>query len=259
MGKVGSSTVVNTLQSSSMVTPVLNIHTLEKFFLDRTERIYKSLHSSNKQVPQTLWNQQYIRKNLKRYIKRKRITIITLVRDPIARNVSHFFQYPNMIINRVDNGYRVKSPRYKYDQFITENNVQTLSKFFLEKIDNHERPLVWIDMELKRFFNIDVYASDFPKSKGFKIYRNGSVSALVLKLEKLNETFRDAFYQFLDIEVKQLHKANIGTDKESADLYKQFKRSIKLPETYVHRFYNSKFVNQFYTDAEIREFKARWL
>jgi hypothetical protein len=122
----------------------------------------------------------------------------------------------------------------------------------------HEHPLTWFDEEMKSVFDIDVYSSDFPKNKGYKIYKNRQVSLLVLKLEKMSECSARAFEEFLNIKNFKLVNANIAKTKRYAGIYKQFKESIEFPLSYIDKMYNSKFAQHFYTKEELDMFKKKW-
>ncbi len=256
MGKVGSSSVVKSIESKKI--PVYNVHTFNPFFLDRTEDQFKKLWEPNGPLPRTLWDQQYF----SGYVKKKKnspFKIVTLVRDPVARNISHFFQYPNIILEKIDSGYHIRSLRYNYDKILISESIdKELSELFLKNMDNHFRPLVWFDEELKINFGIDVYSKEFPKERGYAIYRKSNAEVLLIKLEMLNEVFRPAMKEFLDIDDIELINENIGEKKESADMYKQFLSSFHLSEKYLGDLYNSKFSNHFYTKEELNRFEMRW-
>ena len=53
-------------------------------------------------------------------------------------------------------------------------------------------------------------------------------------------------------------KTNVGSAKVYAPLYKEFKNSIVLPESYVDRMYTSKYMRHFYSEEEIARFREKW-
>jgi hypothetical protein len=257
MGKVGSSTVVRSLSAHNF--PSFNVHTFDPFFLKRGQKIFRSEFNATGMVPKTLWDQQLIRRLLKLPSSGKPLKIITLVRDPVARNVSHFFQWPNMIMEQSNSGYHLRSPVFNYDRkFKAEAIADELAELFMTQFKLHERPLIWFDKELKHNFGIDVYSCDFPKKKGYCIYSNGKTDALVIKLEQLGSIAQAAFKEFLGIDSFVLVDANIGREKETSDLYSRFLDSIKLPPDYLDTMYTSRFVEHFYGRKEIDGFRARW-
>jgi hypothetical protein len=103
-----------------------------------------------------------------------------------------------------------------------------------------------------------VFSSDFPKSKGYKIYEGDKVDILLIRLENLNQCAREAFKDFLNIDNFTLINTNIGSEKDYAPIYKKFRDAIALPDSYIDEMYNSKYARHFYTEAEINKFRARW-
>ena len=135
--------------------------------------------------------------------------------------------------------------------------MRKLSDLFFERL-NHDTPLVFFDRELKSVFGVDVFASEFPKSEGFKIYKSEKADALVIRLENLNHCFKEAFKKFLNINNFTLENTNIGKAKVYASIYKKFKETIHLPDNYLDKFYNSKYMRHFYTEMEIEGFREKW-
>jgi hypothetical protein len=132
-----------------------------------------------------------------------------------------------------------------------------LTNLFFEKV-NHDSPNQFFDLEIKRILGIDVFASEFPKSKGYQIYRGDLADVLLIRLEDLNSTARDAFSEFLDIQDFHLVNSNVGMKKNYASVYKKFKDFINLPDEYLTSIYGSRYMRHFYTADEIEKFKGRW-
>ena len=131
------------------------------------------------------------------------------------------------------------------------------NKISLAKV-NHDSPLTFFDRELKIVFDIDVFASNFPKSKGYKIYEGEKADLLLIRLEDLNRCARDAFEDFLNIDKFTLESVNIGSQKKYALIYQKLKESIRLPDAYIDRMYQSKYMHHFYTTQEIQKFETKW-
>ncbi len=254
MGKVGSTTILKTLKASELDNPIYHIHDLKQETLKKDEKHYKNLfrgHYRHRIRPFHLWESQYLRSRLEKG-NTKKWKIITVVRDPVARNISAFFQ---TLQSEVD---------LDYHQFLSMNNSQTqkvieeLIDIFLNRIRWHDYPLKWLDAELQDVLGIDVFASAFPTAKGYKIYRTKHINLLLLRLESLRDSARDAFKEFLDIDQFSLIKANIGSEKPYSDIYKKFKDRFFLPDIYIEKMYTSKYMKHFYTEEEISQFKEIW-
>jgi hypothetical protein len=182
---------------------------------------------------------------------------VSLVRDPVARNISAFFQEPNMIISESDNDFFVSSTIYDYRVNLKKQGMARLIEEFFDKFD-HEAPLVFYDREIRDVFGIDIYSYEFPKAKGYKIYEGDEVDMLVIRLEDLDLVDHDAFKNFLDIEEFRPIRRNVGNEKKYARIYREMLESIIIPEWYCDWMYNSKFAKYFYSKEEIEVFKKKW-
>ena len=49
------------------------------------------------------------------------------------------------------------------------NLISDMNHYFISKFD-HNRPFKWFDVELKKYFGIDVLDAGFPKEKGYGIF-----------------------------------------------------------------------------------------
>ena len=249
MGKVGSSTIASSLNSLQLPNPIYHIHTLTKAGIESSENIYREMYG-NASVPfnrsKHLTLSKCLRRQLDRGLRGKILKLVTLVREPIARNISGFFQlrdrwFPNFI------------NQYNQEAISTAD----IKERFLAEYE-HQEPLDWFDNEIKHVFGIDVFATEFPKSKGYAIYSGDNVEILLIKLEKLAVCAKDAFRDFLDIDQFVLVKANISSEKEYAEAYKKLIDTVVLPKSYLYMMYSSKYVQHFYDEQEINRFKAKW-
>ena len=239
MGKVGSSTIKRSLNAISHHYATFFVHDLTQAVIDDMEQAYQKSWSASYN-PQHLWQSQYIRKQIDQQKWVGRCKVISLVRDPVARNISSFFN--NIYLH------------YNLDTL----NVDEALKRFLDDFD-HDTPLVWFDRELKTVCGLDVFESAFPKEQGYQIYHEEKVDVLVLRLESLSMCVKEAFKDFLGIDGIQLENANIGKNKNYSSLYRKFLDSVSLPSSYLDVMYNSDFSRHFYTEKEIETFRLKWI
>jgi hypothetical protein len=207
MGKVGATTVMEAIRSIGWEADrsgSWNIHTIDKSRYDR---------------------------------------IISMVRDPIGRNISQLFSEWEEHL-----GYFPE----KYDP----------SQFEIFKTQfPHEWPLEWFDKWMWTEFNIDVFREPFNKKRHWQIYDD---KLLIIRTENLSQVIRDALTEFLglpwDIVMDTRHR-NLGeTSRGEAhgEAYAEFKRNAKFDAAFLDKMYNSKYARHFYTDNEIQSFKERW-
>ena len=80
----------------------------------------------------------------------------------------------------------------------------------------------------------------------------------MLRLEDLNESIETALQSFLGIKSFKLENANVSSGKIYSDDYSLFKDQLKLPQSYIAKMYDSKYMRYFYTDSEINTFISKW-
>jgi hypothetical protein len=243
MGKVGSSTVYRSLRSLGLPRPVHHVHLLND--LDTLEERARELYPD----PVETLAQIEKGRRLRRRILRSRGTtwhVISLVRDPVQRNVSAFFENLTELIPDV---YERRAHN--------DIALADIKAAFLDQYD-HNAPLTWFQSQLEPVFGIDVFAVPFDIEKGYATYETPTVKLLVIRLENLMTCGETAISEFLGLDEFELVAANIGRDKRYRDLYAEFERSAALPVSYFARMYASRFARHFYTDEEIDGFKRRW-
>jgi len=243
MGKVGSSTIKTSLVNLRLGMPVYQVHWLAQESIDQV----LANHADAKKVPAShIWESQFLCRKIVRGIEGKNWKIVTLVREPIARNLSAFFQNIHKWFPDFNSRFQSRS--------IT---IEQLIDCFLEEFPHHE-PLNWFDSEMKKILKIDVFACDFPQSQGYKIYEGSNVSVLLLRTEDIHQCSRDAFQEFLGIEDFEVINDNTSNEKEYFPAYREVLDSIRLPDGYLDRMYSSKLSQHFYCREAISRFREKW-
>lgn len=243
MGKVGSSTVFTSLLALDPPREVDHIH-----LLNNLDAIEDSVRSAYPDPDETLAQIERGRK-LRARVARGRDTqwpVITLVRDPVQRNVSAFFQNLTEVV-----------PDAYARHARGELAATDLRDAFLERYD-HNAPLAWFQTQLEPVFGIDVFSTPFDTARGYATYESPMARLLLIRLEDLGTCGAPAIRDFLQLDRFELLRANTGSEKEYADLYAEFEHRIDLPESYLARMYDSQLARHFYDDAEIAGFRRRW-
>lgn len=258
MGKVGSSSIKRSLEALEIDRPIYHVHFLSEQRIKQTEQERKKFFGTNNASYRRPWLYQYLRDQYTSQQFRDKWKIITLTRDPIARNISTF--YENIEFEPMDAAgtYQIKSDYYHIDPMIVrQDNLMELQKLFFKRLD-HDVPLKFFDRELKHVFNIDVFGVPFPKKLGFMIYCGRKVDILLIRLESLNSCAARAFKEFLNIDDFTLLGDNIGGEKIYAPIYAKFKKDVILPASYVDKMYCSQYAEHFYSPEEIAGFRKKW-
>ncbi len=237
MGKVGSTSLEKTIPGS------IHIHTL--FFLWPTHKP-PSVRRNNLKKKMAGW--LYDKLRISAIKSRKKIKIISLVRDPYSRNISDFFQGFSYWVYKytlkvATDARSVSDPTFVYNVF--------------DKMYDHNYGIDWFDTEFKRMTGIDVYDFNFDKSKGIQKIISGKYEILIIKLEKMDSVWNE-IEEFAGIKMNMTN-ANFGSNKWYAPIYKTFSSNYVPTDEYLDKLYNSKFSKHFYSNEEINQFKSKAL
>jgi hypothetical protein len=236
MGKVGSSSIFAAV--AALGVSVFHIHTLNpKSLAERTERSRAQGH-----IPMHIRHSHRVRENFLE--KNRPLRIITAVRDPIARNISAYFQ----------NLHFLREQKSAFD----EDELNAIMSEFMSNY-SHSVPLTWFDQEIRDVIGVDVYEHPFPKNEGVQRIHEKDKDILILKAETSDEVKINAIKEFLRISELSLEPKNIGEEKPYKHYYKAFLNRIQLPEAYLKEMYESRYAQHFYTPEEINKFRERWM
>jgi hypothetical protein len=186
----------------------------------------------------------YVEMIYRSYVKSKRrLKVITLVREPVANNVSMFFQVMSQYLDP-----DVEPSACDTDQLID---------VFIDKY-MHSRPLTWLDAEVKTHFGIDIFQHPFPIQQGYTTITQANVSLLVLRCDLDDRTKAQAIADFIGLDEFEIVRSNVRNEKPEAQKYDEFKRRIRMPSALLDRMYESKFATHFYSVKERDHFRKRW-
>ena len=250
MGKVASTSLYETLKKLDLDASIYHLHYLKPAAINRAMQYYKRRFLESRRIDEHIIHSQYLRRRLDKgpQVFQPKWKIVTLVRDPVAQNVSKFFQELR------------HDPDLRALESNVDNSVEDLIQKYFNRFRNEPHPFTWLDVELGEVFNVDIPWHEFPKSNGFKIYTYEHVDILVLKVERLQECGEIALTQFLDIQAKDINfvTANEAIKRKQGDLYQRFKQCIEFSPDYLNRMYGFSRVEDIYSEVEIRGFYRRW-
>ena len=167
--------------------------------------------------------------------KRKRTKVISVVRDPLSRNISMFFQ---------ELAFWIICYQLKYDPDMRHIDEEFLLDVFSKAFD-HEYINNWFDKEIKKLTGIDVLSEGFDKDRGYSIYSNANFDLLVVKiehLEDLTEVIRNFSGKSVDLE-----KHNDSSRKWYGPIYKGFKSMLfnQCDRDFFVQMYDSRYSKVF--------------
>lgn len=167
------------------------------------------------------------------------IRVITMVREPIARNISAFFE--NLQIFAL-------SHEVPTDQLVDAFKSQY----------PHNVPLDWFDREIKYGVNFDVFAEPFDCGARIGRYRKDGFEFLIMRMDAELERQEAEVSDFVGQQVF-LAVRNSSETKPYAAAYRAFKDRLSLDRDYIERMYNSKFARHFWTGDELSRLAQRRL
>ena len=164
--------------------------------------------------------------------------IISLVRDPLDRNIAMFFQ---------DLHFWLAAYIQQHPDRMREEGHQLLIDAFNELFP-HKYPCDWFDLELKRLTGIDVFQHPFDKAAGFMTVSHGPFEVLLIRTDALDRLLPE-ISEFVGYEVV-IPIANRGDAKWYGEAYRQFRTEYRPSNTMRSLLHESKFAKHFFTDNE---------
>jgi hypothetical protein len=246
MGKVGSQTVYRTLRAARLPNPVYHVHWLSPDSISDVEERYRN--SGTGIMPRHLITSRILRRRLDRDPQASWF-IITLVRDPVARTISEFFElvrifYPELITS--DGSVHA------------DRAIEVLQRAFENFDESTDRACTWFDRELKAVFGIDVFTHPFGQQGGYSFIRDRDVQVLVLRLEDLDRNIM-TLARFLSLsEPLHMVRANLSTTKEIASAHRFVLDNLCIPKPVCARIYSSRYAEHFYTGSMRSAWVQQW-
>ena len=252
MSKVGSQTVVASLHEALPDHAIYHTHFISEQGLAWLEGFVRERWGSV-HIPQHLWHGQFVRENLCGKDVPGRLRIVTLVRDPVARNISEFFQELDVHLS------------YPYQERLADKGIDVVSdeleRMLLHKVNEEvdwQRPYAWFDPEIRDVLGIDLFNTDFDTSAGYGIFSQGNTDLLLIKLERLSECAEQAFDEFLGIKGFRLASHNVADSKYYSDAYRKIQNRLQISADLLEKGYASSHVRHFYSEKEIENLIDRW-
>ena len=249
MGKVGSKSIQDALERVGL--DVVHLHHLDRF---------GNFQYPSPEVRGIKTNQYKISRARKAYEYAKSSDgshIVSLVRDPIARNISAFFQDNSNISSIIDSKKELLSP----SEFAVRYFPMVID-LLLENY-NFRKCLTYFEDNFQRFLSVDIYSVPFDTSQHELVLSEKGINVLVLRLEDSDQVKASSIKRFLDIppeSIFTIEKVNSSFDKGDYvhALYKEVVKNIKFDEAFLEKIYSSRLVSHFYSASEVSLFTNRW-
>lgn len=163
--------------------------------------------------------------------------VLTAVRDPVARNISWFFELHG-------------------DEMIGKPLTVIRDHFFSENHIDHEYPVRWFETVFAPFFGIDAITGRlFARKRGWSIIEN---RFLIVRAEDMSGVLANAMKKLFGDRPEVEHRAETEITRQYGGDYIDFVDWVRFDRAYLDRMYNSRYVKHFYTAEEIKGFYRQW-
>ena len=251
MGKVGSTAVHASLERSFPDRSVLHFHTLAPASLAEQDRQAKHIFSTNVGINPYHIRAHHVNRFLGRLAESSSpVDVVTLVREPIARDISAYFEW--LEVRQPDLDRRIRSFG------ATAGILDEVREDFIGLPDGMQG-MNWFAREFEPVTGIDVFASSFDRDAGFDVIQRGAFRALILRYENLSENFVEASSEFFGSQVQPLPTRNVSSGKYYGDVFREITRKPALPSIYIDSRLCSSTVSHFYLKSEIEAFRSKWM
>lgn len=182
--------------------------------------------------------------------KYKNILVINIVRLPIDRNISAFFENLKKTCNNHFENLK-KSPNNHNEISINEiiQKYDQNQLYTLEQTDN------WMSSFFE-IFNIDIDKFKFDRINKFNKLKFNGNDILLFRFEDLEYITSNILPKY-NIFVNE--KKNVSSEKPYGKLYKTFKETYKIHDFEKEKIINSKITNIYYSEEEILEHIKKYL
>lgn len=245
MGKVGSRTVYKTLMSLGLPNPIYHVHWLSPAGIQAAAERHRRAGVKGERH---LRESQSLRRQLDCQPDRE-WRIVTLVRDPVARQISELFEqiwrhYPALMT--ADGSVHV------------EQTLAALETTFSDYDEIADKCHTWFESELKQVFGIDIFGYPFDQETGCSLIIRDRVQLLVVRLEDLDRN-AGLIGRFVGHSGPvTLVKANVAESKSYAEAYRAVTTAFRLPASLCQAIYGSRYALHFYSPGMRTTFVRRW-
>jgi hypothetical protein len=249
MGKVGSSSAYESWRRAG-IPDLHKVHYLSQEGLDRARRLYAGFHG-RVGVPHERSSSE-LRRMLDAPPGPVRWKVLTLVREPIARDVSAYVQMVDLLSPQLVAGGAPDIARI----------ARGAAAQFLAFDERRSYTCQWFADELQAAFGLDVLARPFDHERGWVHLRCGAVEVAVVRLEDLTRVFGEVSLALTGVRVPLVYASARSADKLQVAYeegpYRQIVERVRIAEEACRRVYASRYARHFYTDDEIDGFIDKW-
>ncbi|MCC9597110.1 MULTISPECIES: glycosyltransferase [unclassified Rubrivivax] len=188
------------------------------------------------------------------------VTIISGVRDPVARSLSVAIQ--NLEAAFAD----CRSPSAEATAEAVAARVADLwlrdtpdgdpARLFLERMIR--APHLWFEEELEKPFGFDLQAQPFDRERGYSVQTRDGVRLLLFRHENAPEAIEAGLAELFPGQDMVLPHDNANSTKPTGEVYRALQDCFRLPRPALEAIYAHPHVSAYYSPAEISAAIDRW-
>lgn len=220
-----------------------------------------------------IWHSPYVINNIRinapELWKRKKVKIITAVREPISQNLSMLFQgidYRNHFVMRdefwTDGGdaQRLFELFLQNLGYVDEENNFCRNQYDEQLLSLHCSNCFLIQQFIPDFQKnvIDLLEMPFDKDKGYDIITKDNMEVFVFQLEKISQISFE-LGRWIGCDKFVLDRENIRENSWLRDSYLNACKNIKISKTYFDKCFSEPYLVHYYNKEDINKFKERWI
>ena len=175
------------------------------------------------------------------------VRFISMVRDPIAFNVSNFTYFGRAYWLR----HHWRTVRWM--------PAEQLADLFFRTFP-HAASSVWWQREFAQTVGYDALAQPFDTEAGWAMTRSGRTRSLIMRIDVPDERKTTLLREFLECpSVPDVRRENLNNLKAPSELGERLKLAIAARPDYVDRVLDLPAVRHFWNDAQRARMRATWL
>ena len=182
MGKVGSTSIYESLRPHDLNGPLFHVHVLTQRALEQQKATHR--RDGNARTLSHFQGQILGREFMRRK-EHVRWNIVTVVREPIATLLSQTLYNPDGSLAHL---------RHRDGTIPVQLALEYIQRRLTDEEPSGWSVNTWFDTEFRESTGIDVYNYKFNNDDGYVIIREGSINVLVLRLEGLASSFAKAIW-----------------------------------------------------------------
>lgn len=239
-GKVGSSTLYFNLKKYFKGN-VYHIHRISKIGIEKSK--IEHLLSDRKSIPLHLIIAEILSKKID--FSKDNVIVISIIREPISRSISSFFQNIDFHRNTIE------SNNLKID---TEASLLMLKDILNESICSDLED--WFKTEVEDVLKIDPFVLSKNSNLNY-VANNGSF--ILFRMEDMKMAWLGIVERLFKTDFNfPLSNYNIGGMKYYSDSYSFVKNKIRLEQNVFDSIVHHRFYKTFYSD-KIESSKSKWV